>query len=242
MADAFAPVGLMIDEWRSQLPAGKELAVPVVVINDLYQDWKGQGPLPHPAKRKAARGTNPPLRGGGAGADEVELLVHRSRVRPGTIRLEASLLKGRAKPVRSLRDFKVGVAPERLRRRGIAHDKPVKASSIYLGEAMITDPRMPWTDFPTPAGHPNSAIRNGWRLILALPRRSPASMLEWETACGQSYAIQVSLDGSTWTDVYTTTKGKGDTEDIKFAPTSARWVRLHGTRRARRGLAIRCGK
>ena len=42
MADAFAPVGLMIDEWRAQLPAGKELDVPVVVINDLYQDWKGK--------------------------------------------------------------------------------------------------------------------------------------------------------------------------------------------------------
>ena len=28
MADAFSPVGLMIDEWRDRLPAGKQVDVP----------------------------------------------------------------------------------------------------------------------------------------------------------------------------------------------------------------------
>ena len=42
MADAFAPVGLSIDEWRAELPAGKELDVPVVVINDLYRTGKAR--------------------------------------------------------------------------------------------------------------------------------------------------------------------------------------------------------
>ena len=71
---------------------------------------------------------------------------------------------------------------------------------------------------------------------LAIDLGAPATIsrvvLDWESACGQSYAIQVSLDGSTWTDVYTTNEGKGGTEEIKFAPTSARWVRLYGTKRA----------
>ena len=91
---------------------------------------------------------------------------------------------------------------------------------------------MPWTAFPTPAGHPNSATRNGWRLTLARPSRISRVVLEWETAYGQSYAIQVSLDGSNWVDVYTTASGKGGIEEIKFAPTSARWVRFYGTKRA----------
>ena len=77
MADAFAPVGLMIDEWRSQLPAGKELDVPVVVSNDLYQDWNGKVRLPHSARPEGAEGTNPLLRSGCAGADEAELPVRR---------------------------------------------------------------------------------------------------------------------------------------------------------------------
>ena len=59
MADAFAPVGLMIDEWRSQLPAGKELDVPVVVINDLYQDWKGKVRFRILRGGKVLSGTNP---------------------------------------------------------------------------------------------------------------------------------------------------------------------------------------
>ena len=64
------------------------------------------------------------------------------------------------------------------------------------------------------------------------PTRISRVVLDWEVACAQAYVIQVSLDGNTWTDVYTTTKGKGDTEEIKFAPTAARWVRFYGTKRA----------
>jgi hypothetical protein len=40
------------------------------------------------------------------------------------------------------------------------------------------------------------------------------------------------MDGQAWQDVYTTAKAKGDTEDIRFATTTARWVRLYGTKRA----------
>ena len=67
---------------------------------------------------------------------------------------------------------------------------------------------------------------------LGVPTRISRVVLDWEAAFGQSYAIQTSLDGSTWTDVYTTTSGKGDTEDIRFTPTSARWLRFYGTKRA----------
>jgi len=56
--------------------------------------------------------------------------------------------------------------------------------------------------------------------------------LDWEVAYGQAYAIQVSQDGSAWSEVYSTSEGKGGTEEIKFAPTPARWVRLYGSKRA----------
>ena len=72
-----------------------------------------------------------------------------------------------------------------------------------------------------------------WLAIdLGAPTTISRIVLDWEAACAQCYTIQVSLDGSTWTDVYTTTSGKGGTEEIKFAPTSARWVRFYGTKRA----------
>ena len=56
--------------------------------------------------------------------------------------------------------------------------------------------------------------------------------LSWEGAFATAYAIQVSPDGTTWTDVYSTTDGVGGTEEIKFTPTPTRFVRMYGTQRA----------
>jgi len=56
--------------------------------------------------------------------------------------------------------------------------------------------------------------------------------LLWEDAYGSAYTIQVSTNGKTWTDVFHSPNGQGGVEDVKFAPTMARWVRLFGTKRA----------
>jgi hypothetical protein len=55
--------------------------------------------------------------------------------------------------------------------------------------------------------------------------------LAWETACGKSYSIQVSDDGTNWKDVYTTDAGSGGIENISFTPVTARWIRMYGTAR-----------
>jgi len=47
-----------------------------------------------------------------------------------------------------------------------------------------------------------------------------------------AYAIQVSADGQTWTDVFYTINGHGGIETDRFPPVSARWVRLACTKRA----------
>jgi len=39
--DAFSPVGLCINKWDEQFSPGAEVEVPVIVINDLYKEWKG---------------------------------------------------------------------------------------------------------------------------------------------------------------------------------------------------------
>jgi hypothetical protein len=39
---AFQPVGLMINRWEDHFTPGQELEIPVVVINDLLDDWKGE--------------------------------------------------------------------------------------------------------------------------------------------------------------------------------------------------------
>ncbi|HPF99560.1 MAG TPA: discoidin domain-containing protein [Kiritimatiellia bacterium] len=54
----------------------------------------------------------------------------------------------------------------------------------------------------------------------------------WETAYANEYAVQGSLDGTTWTDLYQTAKGDGCTDEIYFQPALVRFVKIVGTRRA----------
>jgi len=57
-------------------------------------------------------------------------------------------------------------------------------------------------------------------------------ILKWYSDYGKSFKIQVSTDSTTWTDVYTTTKGASySVTDVTFAKTSARYVRMNGTQR-----------
>jgi hypothetical protein len=230
MADAFAPVGLMIDEWRSQLPAGKTLDMPVVVSNDLYQDWDGK------IRLRVLRGRK--VLGEQTRSCEVAALGQTSLRfpcavpnEPGDYQLEAALLRGGMKPVRSLRDFKVGGA-ENNQGEGVARGKPVKASSTHIEPGTDYRPEnavdgLPDTRWSSEFNDPQ------WLAVdLGAPLRISRVVLDWEAACAQAYALQVSLDGTTWTDVYTTTNGAGGTEEIKFAPTSARWVRFYGMKRA----------
>ena len=53
-----------------------------------------------------------------------------------------------------------------------------------------------------------------------------------EVACASVYSVQVSPDGTKWTDVYHTDDGASGLEDIHFAPTTTRYVRVYGTKRA----------
>jgi glucose/arabinose dehydrogenase len=55
-------------------------------------------------------------------------------------------------------------------------------------------------------------------------------VLRWEAAYGRSYQVQVSNDGSTWTNVFTTTAGDGGVDDLTVSG-SGRYVRMNGTAR-----------
>ena len=62
-------------------------------------------------------------------------------------------------------------------------------------------------------------------------------VLNWETAYGKAYQIQVSTDATitpstVWTTVFNEPNGNGGIDDVSFtAPASARYVRVNGTQR-----------
>ncbi|HKT05893.1 MAG TPA: penicillin acylase family protein [Rugosimonospora sp.] len=56
-------------------------------------------------------------------------------------------------------------------------------------------------------------------------------ILNWEAAYGKAYHVDVSTDGSTWKQVYSTTTGDGGIDNDTFTATTARYVRMVGVTR-----------
>lgn len=56
--------------------------------------------------------------------------------------------------------------------------------------------------------------------------------LLWETAYGLKYEIRTSNDTTNWKTVYTENNGDGNADDLFFKAVSARFVRMHGIKRA----------
>nr|WP_241732921.1 discoidin domain-containing protein [Aeromicrobium phoceense] len=64
--------------------------------------------------------------------------------------------------------------------------------------------------------------------------------IEWESAYARQYRVQTSLDGKQWRDVAVVGSGNGGLDTVKFAPSSARFVRMQGVERATRyGYSIK---
>jgi beta-glucosidase len=114
--------------------------------------------------------------------------------------------------------------------KDLAQGRPVTASSVENrpdvapGNAVDGDDSTRWSSAPSDPQ---------WIAVdLGAMTSISHVQLDWESAYASVYRIQVSPDGITWTDVYSATEGGGGTEEIKFAPTPARFVRMYGTKRA----------
>ncbi|WP_188309720.1 beta-N-acetylglucosaminidase domain-containing protein, partial [Streptomyces sp. CBMA123] len=86
------------------------------------------------------------------------------------------------------------------------------------------DPKTRWS---------SPAKDDAW-VQLALPQAGHlgAAVLHWQSAYASSYKIQVSADGSTWTDAATVDNGKGGDETVRFDAPNVRYVRMQGVARA----------
>jgi beta-glucosidase len=79
----------------------------------------------------------------------------------------------------------------------------------------------------------SSAFSDPQWLQVDLGSSQPISrvVLNWETAAASSFKIQVSDNGSSWTDIYSTTTATGGVQTLNVTGTG-RYVRMYGTARA----------
>ena len=151
----------------------------------------------------------------------------------GAYTLEAQLQGSNGRPIRSVREIEV-IDPNSF---GLAYQKTVAASSChdiqYLpSNAVDGDISTFWS---------SSFVDSAWLAVDFGKTNSIHSIhITWENAYSKAYAIQASLDGQSWWDIFTEEDGKGGDNEIKIEPVQARHIRILCSKRGTQwGHAIR---
>jgi chitosanase len=111
----------------------------------------------------------------------------------------------------------------------LSRGRPVLASSTHAvaydaSRAVDGDLASRWTSV--------SGFGSQWlRVDLGADRTVHRVRLVWEQAYAASYRVQLSADGSAWTDLYATRSGNGGTDDVKRLNRTGRYVRVLATQR-----------
>ena len=120
------------------------------------------------------------------------------------------------------------------------------ALSAHAADALLSQGRPATASSIENAGTPASAAVDGnagtrWSSAFSDPQWLQVDLgasatisqvvLQWEAAYATAYQIQVSNDGSNWTNVYATTSATGGTQTLSVAG-AGRYVRMYGTVRS----------
>jgi eukaryotic-like serine/threonine-protein kinase len=111
----------------------------------------------------------------------------------------------------------------------LSQGRPVTASSVQ--------PDSPWVAANAVDGNTgtrwSSTFSDPQWIEVDLGAAHPITkvVLDWETAYAVAFQIQVSDDGTTWTDAYSTTTGAGGSQTLAVSG-AGRYVRMYGTQRA----------
>lgn len=228
MHDAFSPLAVTIDDVADCYAPGAEANFQIIVTNDLDKPAKGRVELVlynGPSRRYHWAKFSV----GAYGQAFIELPM-KLPDKPGTYRLNADLVAEAPRAsdiVLSRRRVRIVSAEEAKRIISLADHCKVSSSSDFPGcPARFAVDGGRGTRWSSQFSDPQ------WISVdLGGMKRVGRVGLEWETAYGKAYKIQVSSDGRNWTDVYSTESGKGGVEEIKFEPVEARYVRMFGTAR-----------
>jgi len=106
LRDAFSPVGIMLDYWGQDLPAGREVGIKAIAINDLYDAWRGTMRVTLAKNGKTVVSRDIPCTIEGLGSKDLSCALPVPS-EPGDYVMTAALIARGGKPVRSIRDAKV---------------------------------------------------------------------------------------------------------------------------------------
>jgi beta-galactosidase len=228
--NAFAPVGLMIDYWETEVIGASATSIPVVVINDLEPAWSGKVHLVLQQGGKTVFQQDQTVSVESFGSQRVTF-AFPAPTEPGSYDLQATILGADGQTVTSDRAFPVISEADQMAKAGYpvvaATASSEHAQGNFLQSAMnaTRDNHIGWgSDFN---------IDPQWiALDLGTPRPIGRVVLNWQAAYATSYRLETSSDGQNWTPVYTTDAGKGGTETLTFPPVTARYIRMFGIKRA----------
>jgi len=111
----------------------------------------------------------------------------------------------------------------------LSQGRPVLASSVEsgsypAGNAVDGDTGSRWASV--------AGAGSQWlRLDLGGAQTVNRVKLLWEKAYATAYRIQLSGDGTSWSDIYTTSSGDGGTDDLKRLNGIGRYLRVLATQR-----------
>ncbi|MGZ5543428.1 MAG: discoidin domain-containing protein [Limisphaerales bacterium] len=223
--DAFAPVGLMIDDFSEELIASSTHHFRVAVINDLYDEWTGTVRFRVLNGKRVIHEQSAPCTVAALGRTELAF-TNTLPGTTGTYTFEAALIRGHDKPVRSVREIAIVTASHKPP-PGLAKLKPVTASS-YL-QTLQPEKAVDASKFTRWCSEFSDLQ---WLAVdLGEVKTISSVKLMWERAYAKSYSIQISDDAQNWRSVFHTDNGSGGDEDIHFQPVQTQWVRFYGTKR-----------
>jgi beta-glucosidase len=117
-----------------------------------------------------------------------------------------------------------GFGPAAARDLAVGHPAQSSSASANAGpeKAVDNDDTTAWNSQPGDLQ---------WLMVdLGAPTVINRVRIFWGDAYALNYEVQVSNNGQAWTDMAGISKGMGDIEWTRFAPTPARWVRVRATR------------
>ena len=106
VGDSFAPVGLMIDAFADDYKGGAKQEFPVILVNDLYEDWSGPVRMRILKDSKVVSEHVNECKIPALGSHTAKFTLEIPK-EPGKYEVEAALVKPGSKEVISIRDFAV---------------------------------------------------------------------------------------------------------------------------------------